>query len=161
MSYTWSKSIDNASNFFTSAGDPNFPQNSYDVNAERGRSNFDVRHRLSVSYSYDLPFGKGMRYLANEGWVSTLLTGWQTFGIVTLQSGRPFTVALLSDIDNSGTGRSILGFGANDRPNVVGDPNWDRLRLIGGSTQLLSPFRRQGPSATREGTFSKDRPSRT
>ena len=123
VSYTWSKSIDNASNFFTSAGDPNFPQNSYDVNAERGRSNFDVRHRLSVSYSYDLPFGKGRRYLASDGWVSTLLTGWQTFGIVTLQSGRPFTVALLSDIDNSGTGRSILGFGANDRPNVVGDPN--------------------------------------
>ena len=44
------------------------------------------------------------------------------FGIVTLQSGRPFTVALLSEIDNSGTGRSILGFGANDRPNVVGNP---------------------------------------
>jgi hypothetical protein len=121
VSYTWSKSIDDASNFFSSAGDPNFPQNSYDVSAERGRSNFDVRHRLSASYSYDLPFGKGRAYLANNGWVSTLLSGWQSFGIVTLQSGRPFTVALLSDIDNSGTGRSILGFGANDRPNVVGD----------------------------------------
>lgn len=114
VSYTWAKSIDNASNFFSSAGDPNFPQNSYDVQAERGRSNFDVRHRLSVSYSYDLPFGKGR---------SRLLSGWQTFGIVTLQSGRPFTVALLSEIDNSGTGRSILGFGANDRPNLVGDPS--------------------------------------
>ena len=123
VSYTWAKSIDDASNFFSSAGDPNFPQNSYDVRAERGRSNFDVRHRLSVSYSYDLPFGKGKSYLADNGWVSTLLSGWQSFGIVTLQSGRPFTVALLSEIDNSGTGRSILGFGANDRPNVVGDPN--------------------------------------
>ena len=122
VSYTWAKSIDDASNFFSSAGDPNFPQNSYDVRAERGRSNFDVRHRLSVSYSYDLPFGKGKSYLADNGWVSTLLTGWQTFGIVTLQTGRPFTVALISELDNSGTGRSILGFGANDRPNVVGDP---------------------------------------
>lgn len=125
VSYTWSKSIDDASNFFTSAGDPNFPQNSYNLRGERGRSNFDVRHRLSVSYSYDLPFGKGRRYLANDGWISTVLSGWQSFGIVTLQSGRPFTVALLSDIDNSGTGRSILGFGANDRPNVVGDPHLD------------------------------------
>ena len=43
-SYTWSKSIDDASNFFPSAGDPNYPQNSYDLRAERGRSNFDVRH---------------------------------------------------------------------------------------------------------------------
>lgn len=122
VSYTWSKSIDDASSFFTSAGDPNFPQNSNDARAERGRSNFDVRHRLSASYSYDLPFGKGRAYLADDGWVSTLLSGWQTFGIVTLQTGRPFTVALLSEIDNSGTGRSILGFGANDRPNLVGDP---------------------------------------
>lgn len=122
-SYTWSKSIDDASNFFSSAGDPNFPQDSYNLRGERGRSNFDVRQRLSVSYSYDLPFGKGRAYLADaRGWLGTLLSGWQSYGIVTLQSGRPFTVALLSEIDNSGTGRSILGFGANDRPNVVGDP---------------------------------------
>ena len=119
-SYTWSKSIDDASNFFTSAGDPNFPQDSNNLRPERGRSNFDVRHRLSVSYSYDLPLGQGQAHLANAGWVSKLLSGWQTFGIVTLQSGRPFTVALLPEIDNSGTGRSALGFGANDRPNVVG-----------------------------------------
>ncbi|HEY7784267.1 MAG TPA: TonB-dependent receptor [Pyrinomonadaceae bacterium] len=121
-SYTWSKSLDDASNFFTSTGDANFPQNSYDLRSERGRSNFDVRHRLSFSYTYDLPFGHGRQYLADNGWVTTLLSGWQTFGILTLQSGAPFTVALLSEIDNSGTGRSLLGFGANDRPNVVRNP---------------------------------------
>ncbi len=129
VSYTWSKSIDDASNFFSSAGDPNFPQNSLNVAAERGRSNFDVRHRLSASYSYALPFGKGRHYLADNGLISTILTGWETHGIITLQTGRPFTVALLSEIDNSGTGRSILGFGANDRPNLVGDPE-----LSNGST---------------------------
>ena len=116
VSYTWSKSIDDASNFFTSAGDPNFPQNSYNVAAERGLSNFDVRHRFSLSYSYALPFKK-----PGDGLVASLVNGWETFGIVTLQSGRPFTVALLPEIDNSGTGRSILGFGANDRPNVTGN----------------------------------------
>jgi len=115
-SYTWSKSIDDASNFFSSAGDPNFPQNSYNVAAERGRSNFDVSHRLSVSYSYALPFRHA------DGLAGKLINGWETFGIVTLQTGRPFTVALLSEIDNSGTGRSILGFGANDRPNLIGNP---------------------------------------
>jgi hypothetical protein len=121
-SYTWSKSIDDASNFFSSSGDPNFPQNSYNVAAERGRSNFDVRHRLSVSYSYALPFGRGRAYLDDNGWLSTVLTGWESHGIITVQSGRPFTVALLPEIDNSGTGRSILGFGTNDRPNLVGNP---------------------------------------
>ncbi|HYE65373.1 MAG TPA: TonB-dependent receptor, partial [Pyrinomonadaceae bacterium] len=125
-SYTWSKSIDNASSFFTSTGDPNFPQDSYNIRAERGLSNFDVRHRLSLSYSYDLPFGKGRSLFADAGWLSHFLSGWQTYGIVTLQTGRPFTVALLPEIDNSGTGRSNLGFGANDRPNVLGDPSLSR-----------------------------------
>ncbi|MEK6334722.1 MAG: carboxypeptidase regulatory-like domain-containing protein [Acidobacteriota bacterium] len=122
-SYTWSKSTDDASNFFSSAGDPNFPQDSNNPAAERGRSNFDVRHRLSVSYSYDLPFGKGKAYLADSGWISSFLSGWQTLGIVTMQTGRPFTVALVPEFDNSGTGRSALGFGANDRPNLTGDAN--------------------------------------
>jgi hypothetical protein len=121
-SYTWSKSLDNASSFFSSAGDPNFPQDSLNTAAERGRSNFDLRHRLSVSYGYDLPFGRGRTFIANGGVLSAILTGWQTFGIVTLQSGRPFTVALLPEIDNSNTGRSTLGFGANDRPNIAGNP---------------------------------------
>lgn len=146
VSYTWSKSIDDASNFFSSAGDPNFPQNSYDLRSERGRSNFDVRHRLSVSYSYDLPFGKNRRYFSDDGFVSTILTGWQTLGIVTLQSGRPFTVALLSEIDNSGTGRSLLGFGANDRPNVVGDPN-------AGSSSVERWFNTNAFSFPAPGTF--------
>ena len=123
--YTWSKSLDDASSFFSSAGDPNFPQDSENVRAERGRSNFDVRHRLSVSYSYDLPIGARGAVLNRLGWLSTLLEGWQTHGILTFQSGRPFTVALLPENDNSNTGRSILGFGANDRPDRVGDGELD------------------------------------
>ena len=56
------ESIDDASSFFSSAGDPSFPQDSYNISAERGRSNFDVRHRLTFSYSWDLPFGRGRRW---------------------------------------------------------------------------------------------------
>jgi hypothetical protein len=53
---------------------------------------------------------------------SRWLKGWQTFGILQFQTGQPFTVALLADDDNSNTGIDSLGFGANDRPNVVGNP---------------------------------------
>jgi hypothetical protein len=116
-SYTWSKSIDDASGFFSSAGDPNYPQDSLHASLERGLSNFDLRHRLALSYSYDLPFGRGR-----------LRGGWQTFGIWTFQTGRPFTVALLSDLDNSNTGRANLGFGANDRPNVLRRPELSERR---------------------------------
>jgi hypothetical protein len=122
-SYTWSKSIDDASGFFPAAGDANFPQDSRTLAGERGRSNFDTRQRFSLSFGYDFPYCReiGGR-VTYTGWTSWIFGGWSTFGIVTLQSGRPFTVALLPEVDNSNTGRSVLGFGANDRPNVAGNP---------------------------------------
>jgi len=126
-SYTLGKSLDDASTFYPSSGDPNFPQNSSNVGAEKARSNFDVRHRFSCSSAMGLPIGVGRAYLSNLGWVSSVLSGWKAMAILTLQTGRPLTVALLPEIDRSNTGRAGLGFGANDRPNRlaggrVGDP---------------------------------------
>jgi hypothetical protein len=120
-SYTWSSSHDDASGLFTSTGDPNFPQDSNNPEAERARSNFDLRHRLTVGFTCDMPFGSGSSRFADHGWASDLLANWAITGILTLQSGRPFTVILSPDFDNSNTGRGSLGFGANDRPNVSGD----------------------------------------
>jgi hypothetical protein len=118
FSYTWSRSIDNASNFFPSSGDASFPQNSYDTSAERGRSSFDVPHRFVGSFAYDLPVGRNL-----SGAAKHLFAGWRLNGVVTLQSGQPYTVALPGELDNSNTGQSIQGFGAGDRPNAVDDPN--------------------------------------
>jgi hypothetical protein len=112
VSYTYGKSTDDASGFFTSAGDPNFPQDSRNPAAEYARSSFDVRHRTAVSLSYDLPF-RGRWWLKD----------WQLQGVLTFQSGRPFTASVHPDIDASNTGRSNLGFGYNDRPNVAGNPS--------------------------------------
>ena len=120
-SYTLSKSVDDSSGFFATSGDPNFPQDSFNLTAERGRSSFDIRHYFSIGFGYELPFGNGKAYLSNNGWATTILGNWEVHGILTLHSGRPFTVALLSEMDNSNTGRSVLGFGANDRPNLTGD----------------------------------------
>ncbi|HEU0123160.1 MAG TPA: TonB-dependent receptor [Bryobacteraceae bacterium] len=105
-SYTLGKSIDDASGFFASAGDPNFPMDSNHLALERARSGFDIRHRLTAAYVFDIPFGRRRWY-----------GGWQTNGVWTFQTGRPFTVSLLSDLDQSNTGRTSYGFGANDRPN--------------------------------------------
>lgn len=115
-SYSWSKSIDDASGVFSTTGDPNFPQDSNNAAAERGLSNFDLRHRYSLAFSYDIP---GPR---ENAWARRVFGGWQSNGILALQSGRPFTVALNSNLDQSNTGRTALGFGANDRPNVTGNP---------------------------------------
>jgi hypothetical protein len=141
--YTWGKSLDNASGIFASLGDPNYPQNSYDLRGERGRSGFDVRHRFSLSYAYDLPFGKGKSLLSHAGWATALVTGWQTYGVVTLQTGRPFTVALLPEFDNSNTGISNLGFLGNDRPNLVGQARLDNPtpeRWFNTAAFVIPPF---------------------
>ncbi|HYZ83851.1 MAG TPA: TonB-dependent receptor [Bryobacteraceae bacterium] len=102
--YTWSKSIDNASDF--SSGDASETVlNSYDWRRQRGPSSFDVPHRFTAAFSYDLPKS---RY---AGW---LLNGWQTNGIVTVQSGQPFTP--FSSVFDPVRGESY------NRLVVVGDP---------------------------------------
>jgi hypothetical protein len=98
--YTWAKSLDDQSEFLATTGDQSFPQNSHDTRAERGRSNFDLRHRLVFFASWDLP------------------RGLQVHAIGAAQSGPPFTPQL--SFDNSNTGNTGGIFGA-DRPNVAGD----------------------------------------
>lgn len=108
-SYTFSKSIDNTSAFLESKGNDNTPQNSSDIRSERALSDFDLRHRVSVALTYDLPF-----HFDNP-----LLREWQLSGILAIQSGRPFTPRL--SFDNSNTG-NVGGFFGHDRPNLAGDP---------------------------------------
>jgi len=108
-SYTWSHSIDGASVFFGSGANATtiFPQNNYNLKAERGSSDFDIRHRFSGSFIYEVPTLRAVPRL--------LGAGWQLGGILTLQTGQPFSVL-------TGQGLSGTGLG-NDRPDVVGDPN--------------------------------------
>jgi len=108
-SYTWSHSIDGASVFFGSGANATtiFPQNNYNLKAERGSSDFDIRQRLSWSFTYDVPTLHSVPKL--------LGAGWQLGGILTLQTGQPFSVL-------TGQGLSGTGLG-NDRPDLVGDPN--------------------------------------
>jgi len=65
VAHSWGRAIDDASSFFTSLGDPNFPQDSHNTRAERARSGFDLSQRLSVGYSLDLPLGRGR---LRKGW---------------------------------------------------------------------------------------------
>jgi hypothetical protein len=91
-SYTFSKSLDDASGLFGTRAEPGYPQNSFDLSADRGLSNFNVKHRFVFSSIYELPFGTGQHWLAQSGVVSRILGNWKVSGILTLQSGQPFTV---------------------------------------------------------------------
>jgi hypothetical protein len=121
-SYVWSKSIDQLSQSAGEGSNPMAsgyePQNSFDWRSERGLSDFDLRHRLVLSTIYELPFGRGKKFLNTHSRVlDGFLGGWQMNGILQAQSGSPFEPRLSNgpaDI-NSGPGGPV-------RPDLVGDP---------------------------------------
>ena len=113
--YTWAKSIDNGSGIRTLGHDTLFPQNSYCVSCERALSIFDVRHRFVSSVLYELPFGKGKRFLNAGGIANQILGGWQVSNIITIQpNGFPLTATDDRNISNIG--------GYFDRPSATGLP---------------------------------------
>ena len=112
-SYTWSKSIDNQSNGTdTAIASGQYPQDPLNANLDRGLSSFDRPQVLVGSLVWEIPFGRGPaeRSRARE-LVNGALGGWQLSGILTAQSGTPFSV-LMSCAD-------INAQGDNCRPNRV------------------------------------------
>ncbi len=113
-SYTWGHAIDDRNGEGdASTGPLGIPgvQNAHDVSQEKASTDYDVRHRYTLSYLYDLP---SPNY---EGLAGHILNGWGTSGVLTLQSGRAFTVYQPGPFGVSGT------FGFGDRPNVVPGTN--------------------------------------
>ena len=113
-SFTWSKSIDDTSGIRTQGYDTLFPQNSDCIACERGLSSFDVRSRSVTSLLYDLPVGKGKRLNIQNAVANAIIGGWQSGGILTLQSGLPATLSI-GGVDNASTSD-----GGYDRPNSTG-----------------------------------------
>ena len=107
LSYTFSKSIDDQS---SSLGRTEFANGQartvdpYNKRLNRGLSDFDVRHNLTASFSYDLPYGEGRRFGATAGGVGrALFGGWQVNGIVTAASGVPVSPIFTFDQDRDAT----------------------------------------------------------
>ena len=104
-SYAYQKSIDLSSEFGGSS-----PQNNQNIKADLAPSGFDQTHVFNSGYSYMLP---GANMKSPLKW---LVGGWQTTGIATLETGRPFNITLPFDNANIGARGSF------QRPNLVGNP---------------------------------------
>jgi len=98
--YTFSKSINDQPEICCNSP---WPQNSYDLAAEKGLSDFDNRNRWVTSFDYELPIGKGKSFLNQGGVVDQILGGWHIGGIVTFRSGFPFSPAIGFDPTNTGS----------------------------------------------------------
>jgi hypothetical protein len=105
-SYTFSKSLDEASG---AGGFYHGPvEDSRNLRRDYGRSDFDIRHRFTITYAWRIPTPTDLPV-----WLHVLASNWQLNGITTLQSGGPLNITL--PFDNSGTSEF------RDRPNLIGN----------------------------------------
>jgi len=132
--YTFSKNLDDGTGIASSQSqnnnqsvmDPRNPLRDY------GRSALDFRHQGSGNFSYELPFGRGRRFLNGlNGMPDKLAGGWQFNGIVTLLSGFPFTPLVGSN--QSGNGNQFNP----DRPNW--NPNFQGAVMLRTVDQWYDP----------------------
>jgi hypothetical protein len=90
-------------------------QNAHNIAAEKGPTTPDFRHRLVVSYVYELPYGKGRRFGGSaSGAAQAALGGWQVSGVTTIRSGEAFNALLSGDVTNTAT--------FSPRPDRIHDP---------------------------------------
>ncbi len=142
--YTWAHAIDNSSDPLTpSAGNQEFPRNSLDLAAERGNSDFDVRQRVVINYSWILPIGRGHDHLA-EGLAGRIFEGWEVAGITTVSGGLPYDIFTATDtahtgqqqrpdFNPAGTPAPVSNPRTQTGPNVglFSDPAWNSAGNLG------------------------------
>jgi hypothetical protein len=115
-SYTFGKTLDNASSFESALNPLNF-------NATYGLSAYDARHRFVFNYVWDLPVPK------YEGFKGKLLDGWQMSGILSFQSGFPIRITSQADIEQLD---NTFLFEAPGEPNLMGPFHTQNIRQNGG-----------------------------
>jgi hypothetical protein len=149
--YTWSSFIDTASEIFnpSARGEVAVAQNSYDRNADRGRSTYDRPHRFSTNFVYELPTS-GIQNRA----LRAVAHGWQFGTFITLQTGSPFSALNGSDPTLAVGGIDGL-VGQSIRPNVnttldLSNMSVENMLLAGGRSlfSTLPTCQRIGTSNT-------------
>ncbi|MGH9328365.1 MAG: carboxypeptidase regulatory-like domain-containing protein, partial [Terriglobia bacterium] len=134
--YTWSKSLDDGDtlNGSAAANAPGLVMDPGNLALDWGLSTFDVRNVAVFNGGYELPLGHGKAFLSGaSGWAGKLVNGWSLNGIMTLESGFPFTPQLGFNPSNNGDTRNP------DRPS------WNAV--FAGPVILGSPNRYFNPSA--------------
>ncbi len=124
VNYTYSHALGNSSNANLGAQNNDSFRWTAHPEWEHGNLDFDVRHRLTASYMWELPFGRGKRFGGNWNGVTNAVIGnWEIDGITTISSGTWFTVTDTTNFSNSdGQQRpdAVLGQSPKGRPCVPG-----------------------------------------
>lgn len=132
--YTFSKALDDGDslNQTTAGNAPGLVSNPLNIKADYGLATYDVRNIGVISAYYELPFGRGRRFVADGGpWTNGFVSGWALSSIVTAQSGFPFTPQLSYNPSNDGDTRNPV------RPFV--NPAFTGSVILGNPSQWFNP----------------------
>jgi len=143
LNYTYSKSIDDASSIGGASG--TVVQDLYNLQAERGLSTFDMRHKALLNWTYELPFGDRRHWLNRGGGLAKVLGDWQLSGNGQIQSGLPFTAQLQGNQSNNAGGGAFF----SERPNATGLP----VSLPGSEQTTLRFFNTEAFAVPPSGEF--------
>ncbi|MEN6601731.1 MAG: hypothetical protein ABFD86_04885, partial [Bryobacteraceae bacterium] len=116
--FTWGRTIDQVSEIQTQGGTSRlYPQYALRKDLERGVANYDQTRRSVTSVLYELPFGKGKKFLTEGRVLNAFVGGWQSNMILTLADGLPYTITCnCGDRAQTGNDRDV------ERMNLVGSP---------------------------------------
>jgi hypothetical protein len=118
--YTYSKSIDNASSI--GGGSQVVAQNDKDLRAERGLSIFDQRHKLTGDWTLELPWGEGRKWLTRPGITQKAFGDWLLQSSFSFASGTPFTARVLGSYEDVAGGvNGTLRANYNGEAIQIGD----------------------------------------
>jgi hypothetical protein len=152
FNYAWSKNITNADSEYPTeaAWEGNGTSgalNTYNLKVEKALSQFDIPQRVVLAWSYDLPFGKGQKFVNQGGPVNVLVGGWRIAAVQKYQSGTPLSVTSpgwTSGIFAGGEGAT----GSSSRPNSVsgqpvgalhGSYVWGQSRILNQAAFTPAP----------------------
>jgi hypothetical protein len=102
--YTWAKSITDQEAEEGGYADAGLGQNDLNRKGDRARGVDDARHRFTIGYIWEVPLGRGKRWVNQGGVANALIGGWKITGNTSFQTGFPITITSGVDIANVTTG---------------------------------------------------------
>ena len=141
--YTYSKSLDDGDslNATTSGGGPALASNPFNLASDKGLATYDVRNVAAINGIYQLPFGRGQRFVHDwSGFANAAVSGWSVNSVVTLQDGFPFTPQLSYNPSNNGDTRNPV------RPFL--NPAFTGPIILGKVNQWFNPAAFLAPANT-------------
>jgi hypothetical protein len=155
-SYTWTRDLSDAGGLAPSAfaiSGGSYLTTRFDPGLDYGNVIYDRKHRFLTTWLYDLPFGKGQRWMTGGGALNGFVGGWELAGVTVLQSGA-FLTPYQQSVDPANT--NILTTVGQARPDQVpGVPVYASQRT---TAQWLNPaafpyLNLQNPDGTGIGRF--------